>query len=49
MANFLGKFPKDKITICCILTDMDKKQTAGSGFKIKVLLNSGRHNKRIFL
>ena len=34
MANFLGNFPKDKIAICCILTDMDKKQDAGSGFKI---------------
>ncbi|MDY5120600.1 MAG: hypothetical protein SPE48_01670, partial [Treponema porcinum] len=37
MANFLGKFPKDKIAICCILTDMDKKESIGSGFKIKAL------------
>lgn len=35
--KFLGKFPKDKIAICCILTDMDKKQAIGSGFKIKAL------------
>lgn len=35
--KFLGKFPKDKIAICCILTDMDKKHAAGSRFKIKAL------------
>ena len=35
--KFLGKFPKDKIAICCILTDMDKKESIGSGFKIKAL------------
>ena len=35
--KFLGKFPKDKIAICCILTDMDKKHAAGSGFKINAL------------